>query len=837
MGEFFRRIHYLINRRRLDAELESDMEFHREMAARQGCNNFGNTLRMREQAREAWGWTWLDRLAQDLRYALRILTKSPGFTFTAVVILTIGIGVNVSAFSLFDMVALKSLPVRDPDRIVRLERRSPQSYTSEMPYTSALFYGSHAKSLSATMAVLGVPPMQIDEDVQPTSASFVTPNYFSELGTPAVYGRFMDPSREGAAGAAPTVVLSYRIWQRRFGSDPSVIGRVIHLNKKPVTIVGVTPYDFATLGGQDPDIWLPMAQQPYFIEGSKVLTDPSAGSVRMWGRLAPGVSREAAAQELLALTNQLRKEHPKEIWDNEYIDVQPGGHMQVMQADMYRVAAMVGVLTLLILAVACANLGGLLLARAVTREHEMGIRVAIGATRARIFRQLCTESVLLAMLGAAGSLALSYLILRVTLSRTSAPRWLTAAPDWRVVLFTVGMALVATLFFGLTPALQLARQRQRKTIARQILVGLQVAASCVLLIVAGLLVRATQHVLFTSPGFGYERLVSIDPQLGQHGYAPGAAQAYLNQMQSRLLAVPGMKSVSLVKLPPMGHTISRMDTEIDGHPVAIYPNWVEPGFFQTMSIPMLLGRSFFPGEKNSVIVSESLARKQWPGQNPLGQQFKNGDQGFTVVGVVGNARVNAINDDDAVELYWPAQAQDMPDMVVLARMAGSPDSLPAVAKSISESLDPKLFPEIRKLKLLYHENVLGVERVAMVVSLIGMVAVSLAGVGIIGLVAFTVSQRTKEIAIRIALGAERGQVLATVLRQFAWPIAIGLVSGAGIAAAISKVLRKVLYGVSNLDPMSYAGAVAVLVAIVALAALLPARRALRLDLAKTLHYE
>jgi predicted permease len=837
MGELFRRLKYLINRRRCDAELENDMEFHREMAARAGRSNFGNTLRMREQAREAWGWTWLDRLIQDIRYGVRILARSPGFTLMAVLVLAIGIGVNVAAFTVFDLVALEPLPVRDPGTLVRLERRSPTAYTDGMPYPSVIFYGKNAKTLSAVMAVLGVPPMQVDNDMQPASASYVTPNYFTELETPAGYGRLFDPSRDAAPDAAPAVVLSYGFWQRRFGGDPSVVGRTIRLNKKPATVVGITPYAFASLGGQRPDIWLPMAQQPYFVEGSHVLTDTGDSSVRMWGRLAPGVSAKTAGQELRSLTDELRRQHPKDIWDNEYIQISPGGHMQVMQPEMYQVAGMVAVLTLLILAVACANLGGLMLARAVTREREIGIRMAIGANRGRIFRQLCTESLLLAILGALAGTALGCAVMRIVLSIGDAPKWLSATPDWRVLLFTVGITFLAALFFGLVPAMQIARQRQGKTLARQILVGAQVAASCVLLIVSGLLVRATQHALYSDPGFGYQQLLTIDSQLGQHGYAAAAAQTYLVEMESRLRATPGVRSVSLVKLPPLGHAVDRETSDTDGHTVTIYPNWVEPGFFETMGIPVILGRTFYPGEKKAVIVSQSFARQQWPGKNPIGQQMGDGPSKDTVVGVVGNARINALSDDDATEQYRPAQQDDMPGMVVIVSTTGTPDSLPPIVKSISESLDPKLFPEIRQLKLLYHDSVIGIERTAMVVSLIGMVAALVAGIGIIGLVAFTVSQRTKEIAIRIALGAERIQVLAAVLRQFSWPVVLGLVSGTGIAAAASKILRKALYGVNNLDPLSYAGAICVLVAIIAIAALLPAQRALRLDLAKTLHYE
>jgi predicted permease len=557
----------------------------------------------------------------------------------------------------------------------------------------------------------------------------------------------------------------------------------------------------------------------------------------MWGRLAPGVTAHAAEQELKALTGELRREHPEAVWDDEYIQSSPGGHLQVMQPEMYRVAVMVGILTVLILAVACSNLGALLLARAVTREHEIGIRVAIGAGRVRIFRQLCTESLLLAMLGAAAGLGLGFVVLQVTLRVTDAPKWLSAAPDWRILLFTLTTTLIAAIFFGLAPALQIARQKQHKTLARQILIGAQVAASGVLLIVAGLLVRATQHALFTDPGFGYEQLLSIDPQLGQHGYAAPAARAYLTQLESRLMAAPGVRSVSLVKLPPMGHVVSYEDQEIDGRHVRLYPNWVAPGLFETMQIPIVAGRTFYPGERNAVIVSASFARQQWPGQNPLNQRVGGGKQKDIVVGVAGDAHMNALSEDDAVEQYWPAQAEDLPSMVVMVRTAGSADQAATAARSISEALDPRLFPEIRPLKLLYKDNVSTIERVAAVVSLIGMVAVSLAGVGMVGLVGFTVSQRTKEIAIRMALGARGGRVLGAILRQFAWPVGVGLLAGTAAAAGLSKVLRFALYGVSNFDPAGYACAIGVLIAIVAAAALLPARRALRLDIARALHHE
>jgi predicted permease len=418
-----------------------------------------------------------------------------------------------------------------------------------------------------------------------------------------------------------------------------------------------------------------------------------------------------------------------------------------------------------------------------------------------------------------------------------APKWLSAVPDARILLFTLTVSILAAVLFGFTPALQIARQGRHKTLARQILVSAQLAGSCLLLIVAGLLVRAAHHALYTDPGFGYERLVSIDAQLKQHGYTAAQARVYLDQMQTRLRAVPGVRSVSLVQLPPLGHAVSYGDVTINGHRVRVYPNWVSPGFFATMQIRTLLGRTFYENEKNAVIVSESFARLQWPGQNPLGKATGDGSSKDIVVGVVADAHINALSEDDALEQYWPAAGPQMTAMVVIARTAGALQNLPKAAKSISESLDPKLIPEIRSVQALYSGNVSEIARVAAAVTLVGLVAMALAAVGIVGLVSFAVRQRTKEIAIRLALGADAGKVLNAILKQFFVPAIAGLALGAAGAAAMSSLLRHGLYGVSNLDPLAYVGAVALLVAILALSALLPARRALRVNVSKALHYQ
>ncbi len=836
MKETFRRLQYLAHRRRLDRQLAEDMQFHREMSAREGTPNFGNMLHLREDAREVWGWVWIDRLLQDLHYGIRVLRRSPGFTIPAVLVLAIGIGVNIAAFSLFNLIALKPLPVRDPDSIVQLQRRSPDMITAQMPWPSVVFYKSHSKTLRAVMATMGAPPMEFESDMQPASVNFVTANYFSELGTVASVGRMLIPARDDGPGASPVAVLSYGLWQRRFGGDASVIGKLIHLNKKPATIVGVTPLSFASLGGQSSDVWLPLAEQPYFVEGSKTLADPSNGSVRMWGRLAPGETAKATEQELLSLTNELRKLHPDVVWSHEYIRIDGGGHLTVMQPEMYQVAAMVEALVLLILMAACANLGGLMVARGVMREREIGIRLAIGASCLRIFRQILTESLLLAMLGSAAGVGLSCAVIQVALAATDAPAWMNAAPDWRVLLVTLGIGLAATALFGFAPALQIARQRQQKIIARQILTGAQLAVSCILLIAAGLLVRAVHHVLHTDPGFGYEQVLGINPELETHGYSAAAAGTYLSELTSRLRVIPGVDSVALSKMPLLKRGLtSYMTVEIGGRSVNAYPNWVDPEFFHTMSIRILRGRTFLVGEKNAVIVSESFARRQWGSADPLGKPlWRDGTSKDTIVGVARNARVKAMNDGDAVEVYWPVQTDGMQAMTLLVKTTGAPNEMAPRLKSIAEGLDTKLFPSVWLLKSGFHETASDLEKLAMVVSLLGFVALAMAGIGISGLVAFTVSQQTKDIAIRLALGAKHVQVLATVLRQFRWPLIAGLLAGSGIVAGISTTLRKTLYGISNLDPASYTAGIAVLLLVAGLAAFIPARRVLRVNISKTL---
>jgi predicted permease len=848
MNELFRRLRYLLNRRRFDQELANDMEFHREMAARDGNARVGSTLRLREEAREVWGWTWIERLSQDLHYAARKLRQSPGFTVAAVLMLAIGIGVNVAVFGFFDLMVLRPLPIRDPGTLVRFHRRSLQNYAFALPYPEMAFFREHSRTLSTVLA-LNSTNLATEGEEKQIDANFVTANFFSELGARARLGRMLNAS-DAASGAEPVVVLGNGFWQRHYGADPSVIGKTIRLNGKPATVIGVAFREFSGLSLQQPDLWASVTQQPYFASGSHLLTDFSVESpgVQMWGRLQPGVTPKAAEGELKSLALELRRQQPKDIWEKENLPGEPGGYAKSLmignrrgtgaegQEQLYPVFVLAGSLCLLILAVACGNLGSLLLARGVARQREISIRVAIGAGSVRLIRQLFTESLLLALLGSAAGLALGYAVLRGLMALTEAPAWLNAMPDWRVAAFAIGTGFAAAILFGLTPALQLARQRHRATVMRQVLIGAQIAASCVLLIVAGLLVRALDHATSAHPGFEYRQVISMDPGLARHGYTPEEARAYIDTLQSRLRGLPGVESVSLALTPPLGRGSIGTGIDVDGRAVNVQINRVDPEFLSTMKIPLLRGRNLTRSDIQAIVISESLARDSWPGQNPLGKKFTM-DVDYTVVGVAGSARMINLQDSDSVEVYFPIKTEDLPSLSVLVKTSAPPEDIVRPAALIAKSIDPRIFPDVQMLKTLFRQKLQGAEYSALSISLLGFVALLLACLGIVGLVAYSVSQHTKEIGIRMALGAKPSHVLSAVLRQLSRPVVIGLLVGVVSAAALSHLLRQVLYGISNLDPTAYLAAMGIFGVTVALAALLPARRALRVDPLRALRYD
>lgn len=483
-------------------------------------------------------------------------------------------------------------------------------------------------------------------------------------------------------------------------------------------------------------------------------------------------------------------------------------------------------MVLLILAVACGNLGGLLLARGVAREREISIRAAIGAGRGRLVRQLFTESLLLGFVGSLAGLGLGYVVLRSLMTMSGTPAWLNPAPDWRVMLFAIAMGLGAAILFGLTPAFHVVHRRHRATLMRQILIGAQVAASCVLLIVAGLLVRALNRAS-GDPGLDYKQVVSIDPGLANHGYTPAQARTYIDTLQSRLRDLPGVESVSFASTPPFGNKKTTIGMERDGRATRINTNSIDPQYFETMKIPLLHGRSLMPGDSHGIVVSQSLAALVWPAEDPLGKPFEIGDTKYTVAGIAGNARVT--EDQNTTAVYFPANSTDLPSIVVLVRTSGRPEgSAPGMA-SIAKEIDPRIFPDLQLMKTAFRQKLGGAEKSALAVGVLALVALLLACLGIVGLVAYAVAQRTKEIGLRMALGAKPSHIVAIVLRQFSRPVVVGLLVGLGGAAGLAQVLRRILFGVGSLDPVAYLGAIGFFTVTVAVASVFPTLRALRVD--------
>ena len=846
--------------RDLSAELESHLQLHIEDNLRAGMSpsearrnallKLGGLQTTTENIRDQRALQILESFWRDAMIGVRQFRKNPGFTLVAVLVLAIGIGPNVAAFGFLNLMLLKPLNLQNPDTIVRFKRLAPGNFAYVFPYPEMAFFREHSQTLSSVLALNAI-KVTSEGEVKKLNTHFVTSNFFLEIGGMPRLGRLLDPTRDEVIGAEPVVVLSYGFWQRHFGADPSVIGKIIRINDKPATVIGVAPREFSGLSMDSPDLWLPINQQPFYVVGSRLLTDfsPDSPGVRLWGRLKPGVTPAAAEAELASLAKDLREQHPDEIWKQERIPSQPGGYAKSLMVgdrrgtgtedpdDTFPVVSVIGALALLILAAACSNLGSLLLARGVAREREISIRVAVGAGRVRLIRQLLTESLLLALLGSAAGLCLGYSLLRALITLTNAPGWLIPTPDWRVAIFSVAIGFLAAFLFGVSPALQLTRPRKRASRMRQSLVGVQVAASCVLLIVSGLLVRAVQSAASTHPGFEYRQVVSIDPSLWAHSYSPTTARVYLDTLQSRLSTLPGVESVSLASTPPLGTKTTVWVNEVNGRALNIHINHVDPEFFKTMGIPILRGQSLVHGDPRSIVVSQSMARLQWPAQDPLGQQMRLGDSNYTVVGIAGNARLTALQDSDAVEAYFPAEPQDLPSMVALVKTSASPENLAPVIASIARTIDPKVLPEVQILKNLFRGKLRSSEYIALVTSLLGFVVLLLACLGIAGLVAYTVSQRTKEIGIRTALGARHSHVLFVVLHQFSWPVVLGLFFGIGGAAALSQLLRPVLFGVSNFDLFTYAAAVTVFLLTVILATLFPARRALRVDPMVALRYE
>jgi len=831
LRELLRRIAYMWNRGRLEREMAEEMAWHREQMPPDQRKHFGDELRLREDAREIWGWAWLDRLRQDLTYGARVLRNAPAFTLTCVLVLALGIGVPLTAFRAV-LAELQGDAVPDPDSLVRLTRRAPGMHMTTLTYAELDFYAANARSFRSVIGISQRNDAVFSEaagggDPEPIHVAFVTSSYFPEFGIAPALGRVLTAGDE-RPDAEPAALVGELFWRRRLGGDPAVIDRSIRVNGKQLRVVGVMPRSAKTLD----DVWMPLVRQPYVVEGSMLLTDWSS-ALDLYGRLRPGVSPHASQQETLALAARLRERRPDLVWKGEYLEARPVGELDI-NSDEFKIVLTAAVLVLLLLLAASANLGTLVLARGVAREREIRIRMALGASRLRVVRQLFTESLLLAMLSGLCALLLSTIVLDVI--RVQIHPTISLVPDWRALLATFAAAMLAALVFGLPPAFRLTSLVPRAGRARTIFLGAQVAVSCLLLVVSSLLVNSRQRLGALDPGFDYRHLVWVAPGLKAHGYEEPAAQAYLDQLRARAAALPDVKATSQVWLGPWGDL--RMGADWQGRQYS--GNHVDPQFLDTMGIRLVRGRNFGPGEAGVALVNEAAARALWPDSEAVGRSLPWEPPGRMVIGVVCNASTAHVGQSEPLEYYLPPSRSDAPESLLLVRVSGSPrDSVRRLFEA-ARGLDERLQPSVQVVSDRYDREVEKATSALAVIAVLGTVAVLLSVIGLAGLAGYTVAQRTREIAVRIALGARASHVVIAILAPMSRPIVSGYVCGALGGSAAAVLLRSgipTMSGLNVLDPLPYVMAMAFFAAVVALSILAPGRRAIHINPAQALQHE
>jgi predicted permease len=800
----------------------------------------------------------METLLQDVRYAARSLGKSPGFTLVVVLTLALGIGANAAIFSILDALFLRPPPgVHEPERIARLYvvRDTGMLLTPEGGPGNYVDYASlrrEAGSFSSMAGQMGSYKVSLGrgEGAREVMHAAVTGGYFPTLGARPEIGRFFGPS-EDTVPASAVAVISHAFWQDHFAGAPDVLGREIFLGGKTYTVVGVAPEHFRGIDSEPIDVWVPFAAS----RGEDLLTTTGFVGLHIFGRLAPGVPAERAAAEAEAVLR-----HAAEL--DEALDPTPGvlfGPVQVARgpnrSQTASVSLWLALVTGAVLLVASANVANLLLARAARRRREIAVRTALGAGRARLVRQLFTESMLLALLG--GAAALLIVFWSSGLIRLFPIPPLPSLLDVRVLSFTFAVTILTGILFGLLPALQASRtdlgpalrdgapaEGPSRSRTRTGLLISQVALSMVLLVGAGLLVRSAKAARSVDLGLDADRLLYVSVDLGSIGYEPPARAAFASEAIERLRALPGVVSVDAVQLPPFGGAAYGMAFEIPGMPdkpkggEGPYVEFVGPEFFRTAGTPLLRGRAFTDADGETsppvVVVNQSFADRYWPGGEPLGQCLRFEKEPCTeIIGVVKDIRHSPLA--DAVPKYYIPIAQqagrgEWGSKTIVVRTARAPNAMIARVQGAVQSLAPEL-PYVRVIPAtdLLGPTLQPFRLGAALFSTFAALALVLAAIGLYGVVSFNVAQRTREIGVRIALGAAGRDVLRLVVSRAMLLTLVGVAIGVGGAVAVTRFMRGLLYGVEPLDGVTFLSVPLLLIAVALIAAYLPARRAARVD--------
>jgi predicted permease len=817
----------------MERELADEMDAHRDMMSAERRLNFGNATRLREDSREIWSWPWLEQVWQDLSYGARVLGRAPGFTVGAIAVLALGVGVNLIEFQIFDAMMFHRLDIRSADSVLQFSRNSLRGRSPGFPPAAVEFY--RARSRSFDWLVAEDPIFSVVVEGATENVTLVSPNYFASIGLVPAWGRLLD-AQDALPGAAPVAVLEYDYWRTHWGADPDVIGRDARINNRPVRIVGVLPYGFArNLFGRRSDLWLSVSMRPLVVPAAPPLQqDFSHASEVLFGKLRAGVSLAAAEAELTSLTRELAREQPLYFRDDERLDGRLVQESILMNIRRNPAIAIFFVMILLVLLSACANLGNMLVARGLARQREIGVRIAIGAGRARVVRQLMTENLLLALLGAAASLGFGAVGGRLLLAAINSPFTLQLRMGWPILVAALVLTALSAIVFGLPSALQTVRMNPRKTSLRQNLIGVQVAVSCLLLIASSVLAHNGIASASVELAFDYRNMLAVYPQLYGRSLTGAAAEQKLDALTARFAALPGVDGVTTAIVPPLGGRAT-IDS-LPGLP-PVYRNTVAPSYFAVMQLPVVRGRTFLPGERDGVIVSESAARAIWPNQDPLGKLWRFAGAERAVVGIVKDSGANLIVDVESVEAYLPIENPDLSKCALIVHTRGDPAPLtrmiPGAAAVVNETVSVTLMRASRESILdLYR-------RMVTLIGSIGAVASLLAAAGMFALVAFTVAQRRRELGIRMAIGARPAQILGALFRQNVRPTALGALAGVILAGVLSRLVRSQipLQRHDAIDVAGFAAGLAVFILIALLATLSPAARALRIDPSTTLREE
>jgi putative ABC transport system permease protein len=815
---------------------------------------------------------------RDLRFALRMLARSPGFATVAILSLTLGIGANTTIFTLAKAIFLHSLPVKNPSTLVRLfsTQESPHGPTLQYLPSSYLNARDIREDNDVFSGLSIVIPsgdqLVISGHETNVFVELVNANYFNILGVKPAAGRFFLPDEDQGDGAHPVAVLSYALWNRKFGANPKVIGSSIQLGEQAFTVIGVAPRSFHDMPGfGSPDVWMPIAMHDEVLTGTekKWFHMRAARMVGMVARLKPGVTFAQANSSIQALDTHLVEEYPTDN-SGRGVEMLPISETTIPPNErsvFVRAGLLLGVIVGLVLLIACANVANLLLARATQREREIAIRLSLGASRWRLTRQLLTESFVLALAAGALGIAFAYGGRNVIVSFLPAglSRVLNFSLDGRVLLFTVGLAVVATFIFGLAPALRATRTSRMQSLKdradaptggvrwyglRGILVMVQVTLSLIALVAAGLFIHSLSNAQNINPGFNvhHELLFFLNTRAAH--YPQAQAKQFYQQVTERVRALPMVSDAAITDGPPFAGAMelttfrqgSNYNDPSEGQLTPVIA--VQPGYFRTLGITLIRGRGFRESDNSTgamvAVVNRALADNFWPGQDPIGKHlhFLQETWDVTVVGEVSTVKYRTLGEPPRPIVYWPLKQHFSAFGFLIVHTNGpSSNSLPTIRATIQSVAPTIRLAQVLTVAELLRQSLMPPRIAAELLGAFGLLALVLAAIGTYGVMSYSVSQRTREIGVRMALGAQPADVLRLVLQTGMAMVLVGMAVGLAIATALTRSLDSLLYGIGWFDPLASLVTCALLILVALAACWVPARRAARVDPLVALRYE